>query len=122
MSSIRISLNGEHRHTVSLEGNPGVISCILNYRNGASEDELDEDKEEYHLLSGGIDKTTQDFVDWPRLDLSIGDRIELEILEPSESLPPAIRRHHAGEPDAVSQKDYIRAMAKQWGWKIIEHE
>ncbi len=123
MSSIRISLNGEHQHTISLEGHPGVLSCIVNYMNReAGEDGDGYMEDEYHMSSGGIDNVTGDFVDWPRLDLSVGDRIEFEILESSNPFPPATRRSHGGDAAAFSKKDYLRSMANEFGWEIIEHE
>ena len=120
MSSIRISLNGEHKQTVSLEGHPGVISCIVNYMNRKTEGGDMEDQ--YHMSSGGIDNDTGDYVDWPRLEISAGDHIEFEILDATIAQPPASRRPHRGDSEEYSKKDYIRSMAKEFGWEIIEHD
>lgn len=123
MSSIRILLNGQHQHTVSLEGHPGVLSCIVNYMNrNTKADDLEEPEDEYHMSFGGIDNTTGDYVDWPRLEIGVGDRIELEILEASDPCPPASRRPHGGDATEYSRKDYIRSMATKYGWEIIEHD
>jgi hypothetical protein len=123
MSSIRISLNGEHQQTISLEGHPGVLSCIVNYMNRRPQVDKDECVEDhYHMSSGGIDNTTGDYVDWPRLELAIGDHLEFEILAASEASPPASRRPHDGDAAEYSKKDYIRSMAKKFGWEVIEHE
>lgn len=54
-------------------------------------------KEAFHMSFGGIDNSTSDYVDWPRLEISVGDRIELEILEDSVSIPPASRRAYERE-------------------------
>ena len=122
MSSIRIHINGQPRHTVSLEGHPGVLSCILNHMNRRPEPATDQVAEDdYHISFVGIDNATGDYVDWQRIDLFIGDRIELEILESSEPFPPAERRPHGGDAAVYSKKDYIRTMAKQFGWEVIEH-
>jgi hypothetical protein len=123
MSSIRIHINGQPKHTVSLEGHPGVLSCILNHMNRRPEPaDGHEVKDEYHIAFGGIDNITGDYVDWPRIELIVGDRVELEILESSDSFPPASRRPHDGDAAEYSKKDYIRRMAKQFGWELIEHE
>ena len=123
MSSIRIHINGQHKHTVSLEGHPGVLSCILNHMNRRPEPASGEQVEDdYHISFGGIDNATGDYVDWPRIEIAIGDRIELEILESSDASPPASRRPHGGDAAEFSRKDYIRSMAKQFGWELIEHE
>jgi len=122
MSSIRISLNGEHQQTISLEGHSGVLSCMLNYMNCKPQVDGDDCVDEgYHMSSGGIDNTTGDYVDWPRIELAIGDRLEFEILDASDACPPASRRPHE---DAVkySKKELIRSMAKEFGWEVIEHE
>ena len=123
MSSIRISLNSKHQQTISLEGHPGVLSCILNYINRRPQVDKDECMEDgYHMSSGGIDNTTGDYVDWPRIGLAVGDRLEFEILDVSEACPPASRRPHDGDAAKYSKKDYIRSVAKEFGWEVIEHE
>ena len=121
MSSIRIRLNGEHQQTVSLEQRPGVLSCILNYMGRRSEDSC-EDEDEYQLCSGGIDNEAGDYVNWPVIDLKVGDNVELEIVEESEASPLAERRPHDGREAEYSKKDYIRRMAKEFGWRVIEDE
>lgn len=92
----------------------------MNRRPEPATDQVAED--DYHISFGGIDNATGEYVDWPRIDLVIGDRIELEILESSEPFPPAARRSHGGDAAVYSKKDYIRSMAKQFGWEVIEHE
>lgn len=87
MSSIRITLNGEHKQTVSLEGNDGVLTCILNYMGRQTESGRKED--EFHMSCGGIDNVTGDRVNWGELEIAEGDRIEIDILKASESEPPA---------------------------------
>jgi len=98
MSSIRILVNGKHQHTISLEEQPGVLSCILNFmsRSTVTTDRT-EREEEFHMSFGGIDNSTNDYVDWPRLEISIGDRIELEVIKDSISIPPASRRPYERE-------------------------
>ena len=92
MSSIRILLNGEHKQTVSLEGLPGVLSCLVNYRKESADDGNPNPVEDYHILSGGIDNASSEYVDWPRIELSVGDQIEFEILPEAIADPPASRR------------------------------
>jgi hypothetical protein len=123
MSSIRVNLNGQHKHTVSLEGHPGVLSCIVNYRISLPESDNEQRTEDgYHMLVGGIDNATGDYVDWPRIEIAVGDRIEFEILATSDAYPAASRRPYEGNDTESSQKDYIRSMAKKFGWEVIEHE
>jgi len=95
----------------------------VNHSNRHPEPESDQqEKDEYNLSFIGIDSATGDYVDWPRIELNIGDRIELEILNGSDAHPPALRRPHGGDATAYSKKDYIRSMAKKYGWEIIEPE
>jgi len=84
--------------------------------NGDREDVTDE----YHVAFGGIDSTTSECVDWPKLEIRVGDRIEIEILEASVSCPPESRRGHRTSVSDFSRKEYIRSMATEYGWKIIE--
>jgi len=98
MSSIRILVNGKHQHTISLEEHPGVLSCILNFMSrSADTSKRSELEEDFHMSFGGIDNSTSDYIDWPRLEISIGDRIELEILKDSVSIPSASRRPYERE-------------------------
>lgn len=122
MSSIRVSLNGLHQHTISLEGQHGVLSCILNYMHRKAQGDSDEcSEEEYHMSSGGLDTVSRDFVNWPNLDLSVGDHVELEILASSNASPAPTRKPHDEDAVAFSKKDYVRTMAKELGWELIEH-
>ncbi len=119
MSSIEVSINSKHHATVSLAGEPGVLSCILNYMN-RSTDTGKEDK--YHISFGGIDNSSGDYVDWDRVDLKIGDEVTFKILNNSVAIPKPARRKHNGEKAEYSKKDYIRQCAKNFGWTIIEDE
>ena len=122
MSSIRVSLNGVPQHTISLEGQHGVLSCIMNYSYSKSQGDGNEcNEEEYHMSSGGLDADSRDFLDWPNLDVSVGDRVQLEILATSNAIPVPTRRPHDEDAVAFSKKDYIRQMVKQLGWELIEH-
>ena len=117
MSSIEVSINSEHHATISLAGEPGVLSCILNYMNRSADGELEDE----HLISfGGIDNTSGDYVDWDRVDLKVGDEVTFKILSESVAVPEPSRRSHDGEKAEYSKKDYIRQCAKNFGWTIVE--
>ena len=105
-------------YTVSLEGHPGALNCSLNHRNGHP-DSHQEDR--YFMTFGGIDQTNGDYLDWEPLNLVVGDRIELEILESSASFPIASREPQGEEADIDFEKEEIRSMARKFGWKIIEN-
>jgi hypothetical protein len=91
-------VNGKHQHTVSLEEQPGVLSCILNFMSrSTNKTDRNELEEKFHMSFGGIDNSTNDYVDWSSLEIGIGDRIELEILKDSISVPPASRRPYERE-------------------------
>jgi hypothetical protein len=119
MSSIRITINGKHKYTVSLEGHPGMLNCAVGHTHGHPEP---HQKDEYYMSFGGIDKATGDYLEWEPLDLAVGDRIELEILESSDSFPIASREPRGENADVDFEKDEIRSMAKKFGWEIIERE
>lgn len=114
MPSIRISINSKHHATVSLEEHPGVLSCILNYMS-RKEGEFD-----FHTSFGGIDNTTEDYVDWPRVDLSVGDKVEFEILDSIIADPKPTRRPLERYTQQLEEEN-IKAQAAKLGWKIIEN-
>ncbi|MDB9741852.1 hypothetical protein OAB00_03250 [Akkermansiaceae bacterium] len=117
MSSIELTVNSKHHATVSLEDQPGVLSCILNNMARTHEDPPEDS---YHLSLGGIDNTAGEFVNWERVDLEIGDEITFKLLDESVANPKPSRRIHDGEKAEYTKKDYIRKCAKDFGWTIIE--
>ena len=116
MPSLKVTHNSSHHATVSLEGKPGVLSCIINSMNRDCDGELEE---EYHTSFGGIDNTSGDYVDWERMDLKVGDLVVIEIVEESVASPKPLRRPYE-EHVAHCKKEQTRALVKELGWTIIE--
>ena len=119
MSSIEVSINSNHHATVSLAGDPGVLSCIVNYMNRSTDDRVED---EFHTSFGGINNTSGDYVDWDRVDLKVGDEVTFKIISDDVAKPEPSRRPHEGEKAEYSKKDYIRQCAKNFGWTIIEND
>ena len=94
----------------------------MNYSHRKARGDGNEcNEEEYNMSSSGLDAASSDFLDWPNLDVSVGDRVQLEILATSNASPAPTRRPHDEDAVAFSKKDYIRQMVKQLGWELIEH-
>ncbi len=117
MPSIEVTINSKHHATVSLVGNPGVLSCIVNYMNRSTPDGMED---EYHTSFGGIDNTLGARVNWERADLKTGDEISFRLIEDSIANPEPDQTPHGGEQAEYSKKDYIRQCAKDFGWTITE--
>jgi len=80
----------------------------------------DEPDGQFHISCGGIDNASGDYINWDRVDLSVGDEITLKILAASIADPNPNRRPHDGDKAEYSKKDYIRKCAKDFGWTIKE--
>jgi hypothetical protein len=94
----------------------------LNYSHRKTqEDGTERSEEEYHISSGGLEADGRDFLNWPNLDVFVGDRVEFEILATSHASPAPTKKPHDGDAVAHSKKDYVRHMVKQLGWELIEH-
>lgn len=71
---------------------------------------------------GGLDSTTNTFLEWGEFDLQPGDRIEIEVLCEGELQEPVSIRHDVAEILLESKKDSVRCLARELGWTLIENE
>jgi hypothetical protein len=110
------------RHTTQVIGSPvpGVVSIII----GATtrDDEDPEHRQECRMNLGGLDSTTNTFLDWGNFDLQPGDKIEIEVLGEGEFADPVSTRQDIAEIVLRAKKDSVRSIASELGWTLVENE
>lgn len=108
---------GEHSHTIGM-GEPGVLSIIVSAVS--RDDETLGPPHECRLELGGLDSNSGTHVDWAKHDLSVGDKIEIEILKDGQFDHPVAERRADPQVEALRRKNYVRKLADEFGWKIDE--
>jgi hypothetical protein len=111
MRAFEIRLNGEKLCLAGI-GDDGVLSAIVNWVTGRQAADL-------FLHVGGLVSSADEHVAWiKQKKLSVGDSVEIKIVEASSVDVPVRRRRRDPAKDMRNRKKYVRAMAKQLGWKI----
>jgi hypothetical protein len=111
MRAFEIHLNGK-RLCVAGVGESGVLTTIVAYVDGTKGRSLD-------LSVSGLITPTDEHADWARRCLKAGDKVVVKVIETDSVDRP--RRRYRPDPELVerSQKAYVRAYAKKFGWQII---
>jgi len=106
MLALRVSVNGGKPVTAGFSG-PHVLSAIVMSvlrdpgRTAPTGEVLPERELEFSL--GGLDTTVREHVDWANVDLAVGDKIVVEVVELDSVDSPASRRGGKGEAAAPAQ-------------------
>lgn len=119
MERFRISIGDQVLHTIGVS-EPGVLSVILSavVREGSEP----EQKHECELRIGGLESSTNTFVDWPNYDLEPGDLVVVEVLGEGSFDEPSSKRQEIQEVVQRSKADCVRQTAAELGWTIIEND
>jgi len=109
-------------HTTQIIGSPdpGVVSITICATTRDVEDS--EHRHECRMNLGGLDSTTNTFLEWGDFDLQPGDRIEIEVLGDGEFEDPVSTRQDIAEIVLRAKKDSARSLARELGWTLIETE
>lgn len=111
MRAFEIHRNGEKLYVAGI-GENGVLTAIVCFAAGKGSIDL-------HLQVGGLVSRSAEHVTWIRQrPLQVGDKIQVKIVETDFVDPPKTRVRIDPAKDVQAQKDYVRAAAKQLGWKI----
>jgi hypothetical protein len=110
MHAFKVDLNGK-RICVAGVGQHGVLTAIVDYVGDGRSSEIS-------LRVGGLFTPTEEHATWKRLDLKVGDKVVVTVIE-TDSVDRAGKRYR---PDSktyeTNQKAYVQALAKKFGWKI----
>ena len=121
MPVFHVYLNGKKVSTAGV-GDLGVLTaqvlCVRRKGPHTLEKQDDSVEEELTLHVGGLVTPVQEHVRWLDHDLGIGDEVRITVADESEVDPAHSRQRREVAKDLRSQKRYVRAMAKKFGWKI----
>lgn len=115
MKAFQVHLNGRKLCTAGFSEHDVVLDAIVDYVSGNGRDEL-------ALTVGGLISPKEEYVRWvKRKKLRMGDEIRLRIIETRSVDNPKERRTRDdvwSAPNLRQQKQYVREMAKKFGWTI----
>ena len=121
MIGFEISVNGKRLCTAGV-GDHGVLTAILSWVRRKGEHTRDKrphsSEEELTLEVGGLITPRQEHVRWQRHPVRVGDEIHLKIVQVSTVDKPRFKVRSDATRDLRAQKDYVRQMAKRFGWEI----
>ena len=110
MRAFQVYINGEKLCSAGI-GIHGVLTAIASWVVGPGRAEM-------MLSVGGLIHPANEDVKWLDRNLRVGDEIKIKISE--RVLVDRPKRRHRNDPakERENQKQYVRRMAKQFGWKI----
>src|SRR5580700_10222413 len=88
-------------------GTNGVLTAIVSHVVGPAR------RSELKLDIGGLFSETNEHVRWLHVDLKVGDRLALTVIETESVDKPKEKYPHNAKADCENRKAYVRAMAKQ---------
>ena len=93
-------------------GDDGVLTAIVTFatKNGVRDD--------LELHVGGLISRVRENVTWTNQPLNVGDEIRVKIIDANTTDAPLKRERDDPADDLKRQKNYVREMAKKFGWKI----
>lgn len=127
MFALEVFHNGTKVSTAGV-GRYGVLSAGISWVSHEPEKLAEWAKEGEQVKSpsitlnvGGISVERLAHVDWPMPEVKLGDEVIVRLREVNEVDEPKLE--HSLEPDSkgVDQKEYVRRMAKELGWQVIEN-
>ena len=111
MRAFEVYLNGKKLCVAGI-GDDGVLSAIVNWVTRKGDGDL-------FLEVGGLISPTQEHVAWiGQKPLQVGDKVQVKIVERDTANKPAKRYKWDSRKQLVSEKAYVRALAKKLGWTI----
>ena len=111
MRAFEVRLNGKRLCVAGIDGDC-VLNVIVNHVLGHGRNEL-------WLTVGGLISATEEHVRWKVPHLKLGDKVALRIVETDLVDKPVERFRTDSKQDERNSKAYVRAVAKEYGWKLI---
>jgi hypothetical protein len=112
MRAFEIFLNGK-RLCLAGVGKDGVLSATITHVPFRK-------RRETKLYVGGIVLPQDEHVFWKESTLSLGDELRLKVVEKERVDAPRERTPRDPAAETRAQKQYVREMAKKFGWKLQE--
>jgi hypothetical protein len=115
MPAFKIHINGKKFCIASIDGSAGVLGTHLSYvcRGNAREHQT------LSLHVGGLVSSTGEHFVWHEAyPINVGDKLSIEVVEVAQTDKPSSRKKSDRVADLRDRKQYVRKMAKEFGWKI----
>ncbi len=132
MIAFRVSVNGKPECLAGIEGR-GVVHVNLCWAHQAEKNTMFLPEEERAgflretttLYVGGLssgEQSPDQIINWLNTDLSPGDMISINVVDTEAADSPSETRPIETAPPAnvEADKNYVRRICKEWGWKITE--
>ena len=118
MPVFHVYLNGNKVSTAGV-GDIGVLSAHVTWVRRTREDmHVKMPEEELTLNVGGLISPKEEYVRWLDRELRVGDEVRITIADAAKVDRPRTRKRSDPVEDLRRQKQYVRQMAKRFGWKI----
>jgi hypothetical protein len=123
MPVFHVYLNGKKESAAGV-GDLGVLSAIVSWVRRKGEHtlakRLDSVEEELILGVSGLIAPTGEHVRWLDRRLKVGDEVRIKVVENSPINRPISRKRRNPSKEMRSQKQYVKEMARKFGWKITK--
>ena len=124
MKAFEVLLKGEKLCTAGV-GELGAMSAMVSWvrRQGLRtlSRHTDAVEEELELGVGGLIAPTEEHVSWEKeRPLQIGDEVTIKIITAENVDEPSIRQLRDTTKEFDAKKDYVRRLAEELGWQIVE--
>jgi len=112
MRAFKISLNGK-RVCVAGAGTDDVVTIHIDYIGRGRK------RGGILLAATGLFTASDEHAIWTNRSLKVGDRIRVDVVEVDSADKPRQRYKSDSATYRKNQKAYIRAWAKEFGWRIV---
>ncbi len=119
MPVFEVYLDGEKVAVSGLE-REGILTTMLTWCRRP--DDAPGPREELELAVSGLDSPSDEHLEWFRRAIEFGSEIRIRPLETGIPMPPLQRRAISPEGRRKHKEAYVRKMAAELGWDIIESE
>jgi hypothetical protein len=109
MHAFEIHLNGKRLCLAGI-GNDGVLTAMASW--------VGRDGKGFFLEVGALNPPDEDVMWIRQKPLRAGDQLHIKILEATSVDEPVARHRMDPVKKVKAQQDYVRMMAKKFGWKI----
>ena len=117
MIAFEVYLNGKRISTTGV-GSSGVLSTCLSWRGPQAYNQGGRPLAECLRLDAGGLADSGEYLRWVDRKIKRGDEVSIKVVEVAFADKPQERQLPNPAADLRRQKDYVRRMAKQFGWKL----
>lgn len=115
MLTFEVHRNGQKLCTAGV-GDEGMVSVIALWRSGEP-----AAGESLELSVGGLTTREPDSqLTWARVPLQVGDQVAIKVGDSDTADPPQLSARPRPTDVLRSKQEYVREMAKEWGWTVTE--